>query len=310
MSKTVDFYSVLGVGEDAPADAIKKAYRDLARKHHPDRNPDNPAAEERFKEVQQAYEVLSDAKKRKKYDQMRRNPLGGGDGRGVDINDIFEQFFGGRQGGGFPGGGGFQGGGGFSTRTGRPGGFSGGGGPGGFQTDPFGGQHREPEPDPDLKRTVKLSFDRMLKGGEASFTLDGEKVSVPFPPGVKDGYRIRLKGKGRRMGPTRGDLYVTFRTSDEGRFRRDGDDVHTTLDVDALDAVVGATLSVTAPGGKTVKLTIPPGTQHGEKLRIRGLGIPKSGNGVSRGDLLVEVRLVVPTTLTDAQLDAIRKVRG
>jgi molecular chaperone DnaJ/curved DNA-binding protein len=297
MSKTVDLYRVLGVGDDASADAIKKAYRNLARKHHPDRNPDDPAAEERFKEIQQAYEVLGDEKKRAQYDRMRRNPLGGGDGRSVDINDIFEQFFSGRQGGGF------------SSRAGRPGGFPG-GGPGGFQTDPFGGQARQEAPDPDLKRTVKLSFDRMMKGGEANFTLDGERVVVPFPPGVKDGYRVRLKGKGRQMGPTRGDLYVTFRTSEEGRFRRDGDDVHTTLDVDALDAVVGATLSVVAPGGKTVKLTIPPGTQHGEKLRIRGMGIPKSAAGVSRGDLFVEVRLVVPTTLTEAQLDAIRKVKG
>lgn len=277
MSKTVDFYKVLGVPEDATADALKKAYRQLARTHHPDRNPDDAQAEDRFKEIQQAYEVLGDEKKRQQYDRMRRNPLsGGGDGRSVDMNDIFEQFFGGRPGGGF---------------------------------DPFGG--RTPQPEPDLKRTVKLSFDRMLKGGDASFTLNGDRISVPFPPGVKDGYRVRLRGKGRRLGPTVGDLYVTFRTSDEGRFRREGDDVYTTLDVDALDAVVGAVVNVVAPAGKTVKLTIPPGTQNGEKLRIRGLGIPKTKDLEGpRGDLFVDVRIVVPTNLTDAQLDAIKKVRG
>lgn len=296
MSQPIDYYNVLGVEETADADAIKKAYRKLARTHHPDRNPDDPKAEDRFKEVQEAYGVLSDAKKRQQYDRLRRNPFAGGmpggmpgggggfqQGQPGDMSDLFEQFFGGGAGMGGAGMGGRR--------------------AGGFQAPPR--EHR-PE-DLDDKRTVKLSFERMMKGGEATFSVDGERIRVPFPPGVKDGYRVRIRARGKTVGPRTGDLYVTFRTSDEGRFRRDGLNVHTTLDVHAIDAMTGTTATVQAPGGGTLKLTIPSGTQQGEKLRIRGQGIPDDDG---KGDLLVEVHITIPTTLTDAQKDALRQIKG
>ncbi|PIQ63920.1 MAG: molecular chaperone DnaJ [Bacteroidetes bacterium CG12_big_fil_rev_8_21_14_0_65_60_17] len=305
MSQQPNLYKILGVSEDASPEAIKKAYRTLARTHHPDRNPDNPKAEEKFKEIQGAYEVLSDDAKRKAYDRMRRNPFAGqGPGGGGfdprtatsahDLSDLFNQIFGGgsAMGGGMGGRDPF--------------------GPGG--TDPFGGarEYRPPQqPEQpknlDLNRTIRLSFERMMKGGEARFSLSGQTIKVPFPPGVRDGYKVRIKGKGRTEGGRKGDLYVTFRISDEGRYRRDGYNILTTIDVDALDAIVGARYELEAPGGKRLDLAIPAGTQHGDKLRIRGQGVQAED---APGDLIAEVRISIPTTLTKAQVDALKKIRG
>lgn len=321
MSQQLDLYKILGVAEDATPEAIKKAYRSLARTHHPDRNPDKPESEEKFKEIQGAYEVLSDAEKRKAYDRMRRNPFAGQGGSGArgaggfgaggfgssgfdpraassahDLNDLFNQMFGGGVGGSM-------------------GGDPFGGGAGG---DPFGGrmggarEYRAPQQaqrprDLDLNRTIRLSFERMMKGGEARFSLSGQTIKVPFPAGVRDGYKVRLKGKGLNENGRKGDLYVTFRISEDGRFRRDGYNVLTTIDVDAIDATVGTRRELEAPGGKRLELAIPAGTQHGHKLRIKGHGIQADGEP---GDLIVEVRIVIPTALTKAQIDALKKIRG
>ncbi len=326
MSQQLDLYKILGVSEDATPEAIKKAYRTLARTHHPDRNPDNAASEEKFKEVQGAYEVLSDPEKRKAYDRMRRNPFAGQRGGGGfapggggfggagfdprsatsahDLNDLFSQIFGGGMagGGGDPFGGGMGGHAG-TDPFGRPGGH-----------DPFGGarEYRPPQPPPrpkdlDLNRTIRLSFERMMKGGEARFSLSGTTIKVPFPPGVRDGYKVRLKGKGLNENGRKGDLYVTFRISEDGRYRRDGYNILTTIDVDAIDAMVGARLELESPGGKRLDLAIPAGTQHGDKLRIKGQGI-QADKGP--GDLIAEVRITIPTTLTKAQVDALKKIRG
>lgn len=299
-----DFYKTLGVDEKADANAIKKAFRKLARELHPDRNPDDASAEERFKEVQHAYETLSDPAKRKQYDRMKRfGGMGAGspfetrsgfryrqnpDGTyvrmdpefdtGAGFSDIFERFFGGAN----PGMGGAASGQGRARR----------------QTDPKAY---------DRNRTVRIAFSRMLKGGKISFSLDGEKISIPFPQGVKDGHKVRIRGKGRPMPDgNRGNLYVTIRVEEDDRFVREGTAIHTHLRVSVFDAMLGASTHVESPNGKRLKLTIPEGAQPGERLRVKGHGVPSEKGA---GDLIVHLDIELPSTLTEEQKELIRQIR-
>jgi molecular chaperone DnaJ/curved DNA-binding protein len=303
MPQTQDYYDILGVDEDASAKEIKKAYRDLARKYHPDRNPDKPDAEERFKEIQEAYSVLSDDEKREEYDarrrfgggfggqgfggnggRQRRSPEGGFDvrfeqgGEGFGgIGDIFSSFFGGR------------GGGGAQTR------------------DPFSQrQQRQASGGRDVETTLRISFDDALRGGKREVTLpDGETIRIRIPKGVRSGFKIRLRGRGE-AGPRgqRGDLYVTFQVGDHPRFRRKGDDIYVTEEVDAIEAMLGTERQIPTPYGQHIKITIPAGTQPGEKLRLRGQGVQTEDRGT--GDLYVEVDVAIPKNLSDAQRETLR----
>lgn len=299
MPQTKDYYDILGVDDDADQREIKKAYRELARKHHPDRNPDDPESEDRFKEIQEAYSVLSDNEKRRQYDQQRRfggefGGFNGGQGSwsrggpevrfeqggfgGGGLGDIFENFFGGGA---------------------RPGGQQ------GRARDPFSQQRRQPARGQDVETTLRLSFDEALRGGRKQVRLPGgETIRLKIPKGVRNGTKIRLRGKGQ-AGPTgeRGDLYVTFKVGDHARFRRKGDDVYLTETVDAFEAMLGTERRIPTPYGQNVKLTIPAGTQPGEKLRLKGQGV-RSDDGT--GDLYVEVDVHIPTDLTEAQRDALR----
>ena len=309
MPQTKDLYDVLGVDEDASQDEIKNAYRKLAREHHPDRNPDDPNAEETFKEIQQAYSILSDEEKRQQYDAQRRfgggtggfgggrgswdqsggDPHvrfeqgdfedvfgGGGRGRGGGLGSIFENFFGGAGG-----------------RTGTQG------------RDPFREQQQQQrrgrqEGGQDIETTLRLSFRQALEGGRRKVELPtGESIRLKIPTGVKDGTKIRLKGRGQR-GPRgqRGDLYVTFEVGDHPRFDRKGDDVHLTETIGMFDAVFGTDCRVPTPYGQHLKLSVPPGTQPGEKLRLKGQGV-KTDDG--QGDLYVEIDVEIPKNLTDGQ---------
>jgi DnaJ-class molecular chaperone len=308
MGMQQDFYKTLGVDEKADANALKKAYRKLARELHPDRNPDDATAEDRFKEVQHAYETLSDPAKRKQYDRMKRfGGMGGGRGgsspfetrsgfryrqkpdgtfermdpefdTGAGFSDIFDRFFGGA-------------------------------GPGmGEPASGHGRTRRQADPKTyDRNRTVRIAFDRMLKGGKISFSLDAEKISIPFPKGVKDGHKVRIRGKGR---PTpnggRGNLYVTIRVEDDDQFVRDGSSIHTHLRVSVFDALLGASTHIESPHGKRLKLTIPEGSQPGERLRVKGHGVPSDSD---TGDLIVHLDIFLPQKLTDEQKDLIRQVQ-
>ncbi len=299
-----DFYKTLGVDEKADATAIKKAYRKLARELHPDRNPDDASAEERFKEVQHAYETLSDPAKRKQYDRMKRfGGMGGAspfesrsgfryrqkpDGTfervqpefdaGAGFSDIFERFFGGSA----PGMGGNPAGQGRSRR----------------QADPKAY---------DRNRTVRIAFDRMLKGGKISFTLDGEKISIPFPKGVKDGHKVRIRGKGRPIpNGGHGNLLVTLRVEEDDQFLRKGSAIHTHLRVSVFDALLGASTHIDSPHGKRLKLTIPEGSKPGDRLRIKGHGVPSDSD---TGDLIVHLDIFLPETLTQEQKELIRQIR-
>ncbi len=290
-----NYYETLGVSEKASASEIKKAYRKLARDFHPDRNPDNPEAEEKFKAVQEAYDALGDETKRKQYDQMRRNPFGG---RGFDG-------FGSGEAGGYyrtpdgthirvdPGGfGSDEGFGGFGGLGDLFGQFFGGGG------SPFGGDAPRDVKGGDVETRLGLSFEEALKGGKTEVSLpDGEKVRITIPKGVEDGTRVRLRGKGQ-PGPTgtRGDLYLTFNVRPDARFRREGTDLVTTATINVAEAMLGTTRAITTAYGKTIKVTIPAGTQPGERLRLKGQGVQTAD---ATGALFVEVEVTIPTTLSD-----------
>ncbi len=300
MPRTKDFYSILGVNEHAGADAIKKAYRKLAREYHPDRNPDKPGAEERFKEIQHAYDVLSDPQKRKQYDLSRKNPFGGmgepfttsggsqyyrtpdgtyhrADSQGGASGDFFDSFSGG-----------------FTDLFSKI--FGG--------AEPSGAAGNRPGRRAVSEAELRLTFEEALAGGKREISLpDGEKVRIDVPKGVRSGFRIRLRGYGPPAPNGRGDLLVTFEVAPDARFRREGDDLITTVAVTAFEALLGATRNVTNAYGKRIKLAVPPGTQPGDKLRLKGQGV-ETAKGA--GDLLVEVQVSIPRDLTPEQRDAIR----
>ncbi|PQJ34962.1 molecular chaperone DnaJ [Salinibacter sp. 10B] len=313
MPQTKDLYDILGVDEDASKKEIKKAYRELARKHHPDRNPDDPNAEEKFKKVQKAYSILSDEEKRQQYDAQRRfgggggfgGPNGGGRGFGGQrgggpnvhfeqggfdevfggrggLGDIFESFFGGRGGGG-------------ATRGQDP-----------FRQQRGQQRQRQRRGGQDIETKLRLSFREALEGGRREVELPtGESIRLTIPQGVRNGYKIRLKGRGQ-AGPTgeRGDLYVTFEVGEHPRFRRKGDDIHLTEEIGVFEALLGTERRIPTPYGQRIKLTIPAGTQPGEKLRLRGQGV-KTEDG--QGDLYVEVDVDVPSDLSDEQRETLRE---
>lgn len=298
-----DFYNVLGLGEEADANAIKKAYRKLARELHPDRNPDDPESEERFKEVQHAYGILSDAKKRRQYDRQRRFGAMPGDpfqsGRGGQYYQRPDGTFVRMDQGGMASDGGFTD---IFDRF-----FGGTAGMGGDQRQAQHQQQRRPTEAYDRKRTVRISFERMLRGGQISFTLDGEKIQLPFPKGVKEGHRIRIKGKGRPMpNGSKGNLYVTIRINEHTRFWREESNLHTRIEVPVFDAILGAGFQLKTPGNKVLKLTIPAGTQPGDKLRVRGHGVELQKK---TGDLIVHIDVQIPDGLSDQQKDLIKRAR-
>ena len=323
-----DFYAILGVPQDADEAAIKKAYRKLARKYHPDKNPGDAAAEQRFKDVGEANSVLSDATQRQEYDAIRQMARGGarftagGPGGNGGFEDIFSAFGGGGGAGG-PGGarvrfdtGGYPGGG-----FGGPGGAGGGDlndilarmfggvapGGGGYGGGDFGGYGapRGPRKGQDVEARTSLSFRDAVNGSTVSLrTADGRTINTRIPAGVRDGQRIRLRGKGGEGDPgaERGDLFLDIHVEKHPVFGRDGDNLTLDLPVTVAEATLGATVAVPTIDGSSVKVRIAPGTPSGRILRVKGRGVArKSGHG----DLLAKVSIVVPTHLSDAAREAI-----
>ena len=280
-----DLYAILGVPESADADAIKKAYRKLARQNHPDATGGDKKKTERFKEVGDAYAVLSDAKKRREYDRLRQAPVGtDGMPQGFDA-DAFSQIFGdyhgggGRQAGGFGDLGDL-----FSTL------FGGGGGGGGGHT----GQARGRARGPDMERALKVSFHEAALGTRRSLrTGSGQTVEVNVPAGVESGARLRVPGQGGQAprGGRPGDLYLDVSVAPDAHLRRSGHDVELALPLSVAEACLGTQVDVPTVDG-TVRLTIPAGTSSGAKLRLRGKGI-KRGAG-ARGDQFCRIEIVVP----------------
>ena len=278
-----DYYEVLGVPRDADQDAIRSAYRKLARQYHPDLNSDSDA-EDRFKELGEAYEVLSDPEKRERYDRLDADwreqeqeapdanfeeffARGGFGGDGIRVGfgeDLFERLFGGRA-----------------------------GGPGSRTSGPLRGHDRD--------ALLELSLEDALEGGRRRLTIDDREVDVNFPAGVRDGQLIRLAGQGgpgRDGGPS-GDLYLRIALRLPPNFRRRGDaDLDVDLAVAPWQAALGATVAVQTPTG-AAQVRVPAGSSSGRRLRLRGRGLPKSGG--ASGDLHAIVKISVPRHLSDRE---------
>ena len=315
-----EFYGVLGVSRSATPDELKKAYRKLALKFHPDKNPGNKSAEEKFRDASEAYEVLSDEKKRKLYDQFGHAGLqGGGEGFG---------------GGGF--GGGFNPGGGFGQ--GRAGGDPRqGAGPEQFQDlfgdffgDIFGGEaggggrrgFREPPRGADLRYQLSITLEEAATGTEKRIHFvrqragreDTAKLSITVPAGVKPGQRLKLRGEGdqpaasgRGGAPKPGDLYVIVGLQDHALFKRKENDVLLELPISFVDAMLGTQVEVPTLTGKA-SLTVPAGTHPGQIFRLKGKGFPDMG-GYAPGDMLIKVIVDIPNQISAEERAALEKLR-
>jgi DnaJ-class molecular chaperone len=317
-----DYYDILEITRTAAPEAIKKAYRRLAKRYHPDVNKDTDASS-RFREVQEAYDVLSDPKKRKLYDQFGHAGVqagateGAGDPFGThshhtnagpggfsfrfdqggdagQFGDLFEQMFGGqRRGFGGPRGG-------RSAGFGGMGGMGGGGGGG-----PLKGE--------DLEHTITVPFDVAAGGGTITMQLSGpggsQTIDVKIPKAVAEGARLRVRGKGHpsATGGATGDLILTVKIAEHPYFRREGIDLYVDVPISIDEAVFGATVEVPTLDGKA-KLKVPPGTGGGRKLRLRGAGL-ESTKG-AKGDLYAVLHIDVPAKLTDEQRAALESLRG
>ncbi|MBB2988069.1 DnaJ C-terminal domain-containing protein [Terracoccus luteus] len=310
-----DFYATLGVPSDADATTIKKTYRKLARTMHPDHNVGDTKAEARFKEIGEAYAVLSDPEQRREYDAVRamsgggaRFTAGGPGGGGAGFEDIFSAF----GGAGGPGGPGGRvpfgaGGGGQPNIEDILGQMFGGGGaaPGGFGGF---GSTAGPRPGSDVQASTTIPFRDAVEGSTVSLSSpELGRVTARIPSGVKDGQRIRLRGKGRQGDPgsTPGDLILTVSVERHPVFGRDGDNLTVDLPVTFAEAALGATVAVPTLDGTSVKVKVAPGTPSGRVLRLKGRGVTRGG---STGDLLARVQVVVPQRLTDEAREAIEKM--
>ena len=281
-----DFYKTLGVAKDVSDAELKKVYRKLAREYHPDSNPGDAKAEARFKEISEAFSVLSDKEQRKEYDAVRA--MGGG--------ARFTGGAGGQGGAGFPGGfGGGAGGAGFEDVFANL--FGGGGARGGFGGG-FGGFG--PQRGADLTMTTTVDFIDSIHGSTLKLRLsdDGAPTSVKVPAGIQDGQKIKLRGKGQQSpnGGEPGDLLITVKVKPHPVFVRDGNNLRVSVPVTFAEAVLGATISVPTLGGEPVKLKVAPGTPNGRVLRVKGKGV-QSAKGA--GDLLAAVEIAVPAHVSE-----------
>lgn len=334
-----DYYQTLGVGKNADEKEIKKAYRKLARQYHPDKNPDDAAAEEKFKEVNEAYEVLSDPEKRQKYDRfgsqwqqferaggqaedfdwsqwMGGQPGGGGAYARSVSPEEFEQMFGGGFGqSGFGGGGGFSDF--FETLFGGMGAQQGGFRQGGFERSGFGGQGTQgfqarPQQGRDMEHPIQITLEEAFHG--ATRTLhweDGRSINAKIPRGVKSGSKVRLSGQGQpgAGGGQAGDLYLVVDVLPHNRYEREEDDLKVTVPVELYTAVLGGKVRVSTID-KAVNLTIPAGTNGGKTFRLSGLGMPNMRQPDERGDLYVTVEIQVPATLSDEEKELFQKLKA
>ena len=285
MNAEKDPYTVLGVPRSATQDQIKKAYRDLARKHHPDMNQGDKASEEKFKEIQLAYETLSDPEKKKTYDMFGTSGFGGqraGGGsyrqysRGFpDIDEIFKDIF-------------SQGGGAYGT----------GGARGNFgDVFDFNNVRQQPRRPKNIQHTVTLDFETAVKGGEKELLVKSpesgtKKITVKIPAGVKTGSKVRLPGKGEQINSMAGDLILEIKVLSHPVFKRENDDIYIDVPLTVYEAALGTLIDVPTIESP-VKLTIPPGVGSGTKMRLKEKGVrnPKTGR---RGDQFVVVQIAMP----------------
>lgn len=307
----IDYYKVLGVERNASQDDIKKAYRKMARKYHPDLNKDDPNSKDKFQEINEANEVLSDPEKRKKYDEygehwkhadefkaerkayQRAQERGGqsaywysvngddfmggfGRGNASGFSDFFEQLFGHGASAG---------------RSGR-----------GYNMMSRGG---------DIEAQMNLSLREAAVTHKQTFSVNGENLRITIPAGIADGQMIKLKGHGEKgsNGAPDGDLYITFQIAPDPEFKREGDDLFTDVDIDLYTAVLGGTVNVKTIDGM-VKLKVNPGTQNDTKVRLRGKGFPVYKKEGTFGDLIVTYHVDIPTSLSEKQKELFTQLKN
>ena len=289
-----DYYKILGVERSASQDEIKKAYRKLAVKYHPDKNPDDKVAEEKFKEISEAYQVLGNADTRKKYDELGANWKqyensgfsGFGDGQGFSasgFSDFFDMFFGG------------QGGAGFDIHD-----FMGGMG---------GGRSTRPAKGRDLNASISLTLLEAYQGSQRLLDVGGNTIKMNIKPGVRDGQVLRLKGKGNpgRNGGDNGDLLIKVSIMNDHTYQRDGDDLIRNINIDVYTAILGGKITISTLKGD-VNVPIKPQTQNNSTLRLKGLGMPhydKDGAGA----LLLKVQLLLPEHFSQKELELIKEAK-
>lgn len=302
-----DFYKTLGVARDASAEDIKKAFRKLARQYHPDTNPDDKKSEEKFKEVNEAYEVLSDPQKRKLYDNAGENyeqyrraggnaqdfdwskfaPGGGfggfgqGDSRrqasNMDFSDLIEQLLG-RRGGGMPGFG--QG---------------------------FGGAGQASQASADIEQPVEISLQEAYRGATRILSKAGQDFEVTIPAGVKTGSKVRVRGQGKRSIQGMGDLYLVIEVKPDAQYERKDDDLYVELKVDCFTAMLGGEVVAPTMAGSLV-VKVPAGTSSGKMIRLRNKGMPKLSAKDEFGDLYLKVMITVPTHIDDNQRRSLEQI--
>jgi curved DNA-binding protein len=307
-----DYYKILGVNKNATDKEIKAAFRKLARKHHPDTNPDDPKSEDRFKEINEAYEVLGDSEKRVKYDQLGANwhrwqqaggrPgdfdwadwMGGPGGQRVHVrygaeglgdifgedrsfSDFFTSIFGGMGGGR------------------RQGGIN-------FQTQPRPGQNLEQE--------AEISLTEAYHGTTRMLNKNGRRLEVKIPSGARTGTRVRMRGEGSQSssGGQTGDLYLKVKVAADPRFERKGDDLNVSVPVDLYTAVLGGEIRVPTLTGD-VNLKIPAGAQNGRTFRLRGKGMPRLRKSNEHGDLYARLEVRLPAKLSSKQRELFEQLR-
>lgn len=307
----IDYYKVLGVERNATQDDIKKAYRKMARKYHPDLNKDDPNAKDKFQEINEANEVLSDPEKRKKYDEygehwkhadefkaereayQRAQEKGGqsaywysvngddfmggfGRGNASGFSDFFEQLFGHGVSGSR------------SRRT-----------------------YNMMESGEDIEAQMNLSLREAAVTHKQTFSVNGENLRITIPAGIADGQMIKLKGHGEKgsNGAPNGDLYITFKIAPDPEFKREGDDLFTDVDIDLYTAVLGGNVNVKTIDGM-VKLKVNPGTQNDTKVRLRGKGFPVYKKEGTFGDLIVTYHVDIPTSLSEKQKELFTQLKN
>lgn len=310
----IDYYKILGLNKDAGQEDIKKAYKKLARKFHPDLNPDDPDAHRKFQEINEANEVLSDPDKRKKYDQYGENWK-----HADQYEEQQRQYGGGGGAGGFGGFGGFggagQGGGSWSFNGGDGGDYSdffeqmfGGGGMGGGRRS--GGRSRAYRGQ-DYETKLEVPFREAMKTHKQIITVNGKNLRITIPAGIENGQTIKLAGQGApgENGGPNGDLYITFIVPEEGPFKRVGDNIYVSVILDIYTAVLGGEKIIDTLDGK-VKMKIKAGTQNNTKVRLKGKGFPVYKKEGEFGDLLVTFTIDVPVDLTEKQQELFREIQN
>jgi curved DNA-binding protein len=290
-----DYYKILGVDRKASADDIRKAYRKLAMQHHPDKNPGDKKAEDKFKDINEAYQVLSDDQKRARYDQLgsaySNFRTSGGRPSDFQWDDWFQQS------------GGQRGYGNADDSFGGAGGFS------DFFRAIFGEAMRSSARNQaaqqqmqGYQQEVEISFQEAYEGTSRQLQTNGRKLQVRIPAGVKTGSKVRVAG----AGPEGLDLYLIVNITDEGRFERDGQDLYTTSTLSVFTLILGGDTDVETPTGK-VKLSIPAGTQTDQVFRLAGRGMPHLKNPNTKGDLYVKLKVQVPKYLSSKQRELLEE---